>query len=116
MAQVEVTVNGRAYLLACDDGEENRLLELAGTIDRRIDELSGEMGQLGEARLMLMAALLIADELSDVSAEVEALEAAVVKAERDGANAGATAATQAAAMIDATAERIEDIVSRLENA
>ena len=116
MAKVEVTVNGRAYLLACDDGEENRLLELASAIDRRVSELAGEMGQLGEARLMLMVGLLMADELSEVSAEVEVLEAAVAKAERDGAKAGASAATQAAAAIDATAKLIEDIVLRLENA
>ena len=116
MAQVEVTVNGRTYLLACDNGEESRLLELAGAIDKRTSKLVGEMGQLGEARLMLMAGLLVADELSEASAQVAVLEAAVAKAQRDGVNAGAAAATQAAAAIDATAKRIEDIATRLENA
>ncbi len=66
MSVVEVTVNGRNYQLACDDGEEGHLLDLAAYFDGRVSELAGSVGQVGEARLMLMAGLLVADDLSGV--------------------------------------------------
>lgn len=63
MGQVTVTLNGRTYRLRCGDGEETRLLQLAGHLERRIDGLAAEFGQVGDERLLLMAALLITDEL-----------------------------------------------------
>lgn len=65
MGQVTVTLNGRTYRLRCGDGEEARLLELAGHLEQRIEGLAAEFGQVGDERLLLMAALLIADELWD---------------------------------------------------
>lgn len=63
MAQVTVRINGYAYTLACQDGEEQHLLDMAADVDRRIDAIRQSAGQSGEARMLVMAALLIADDL-----------------------------------------------------
>jgi cell division protein ZapA len=71
MGQVSVTLNGRTYRLACGDGEEGRLLELATHVKERVDQLTLEFGQVGYDRLLLMAAILIADELWDTRKALE---------------------------------------------
>src|ERR1700735_1797794 len=62
MPLVNVMVNGRAYTIACDDGEEDHLRDLAGIVDAKAREVLGSVGQVGDTRLVLMAALLMADE------------------------------------------------------
>lgn len=65
MGQVTVTLNGRTYRLRCEDGEEERLLALAEHVRGKIDGLIAQFGQIGEDRLLLMASLLVTDELFD---------------------------------------------------
>ena len=65
MAQVTLSVNGRPYVVGCEDGQEAHLAELAAIIDAQVRQVSAEVGQLGETRLMLMSALLMADELAE---------------------------------------------------
>ena len=65
MSQVAITVNGRPYRFNCGDGEEPRLTELADYVNSRLEALTREHGNVGEGRLLLMAALTIADELWD---------------------------------------------------
>jgi cell division protein ZapA len=76
MGQVAVTLNGRTYRLRCGDGDETRLLQLAGYLEQRIEALAVEFGQVGDERLLLMAALLIADELWDTREQLQQLDAA----------------------------------------
>jgi cell division protein ZapA len=76
MGQVAVNVNGRSYRFDCGDGEEARLHELAAYVKDRIDALTREYGQVGAERLMLMATLLITDELWDARAAVAETAAA----------------------------------------
>lgn len=71
MSQVSVTLNSRTYRLACEDGEEGRLVELATYVKERVEQLTLEFGQVGDDRLLLMAALLIADELWDTRQALE---------------------------------------------
>ena len=71
MGQVSVTVNGRSYEITCDDGQEIRTRRLAQYVDAKVAEFVGRVGQVGEARLLLLAALVIADELSDVNDALE---------------------------------------------
>ena len=71
MRQVSVTLNGRTYRLACDDGDEGRLMELAAHVKARVEQLTMEFGQVGDDRLLLMSALLIADELWDTRRALE---------------------------------------------
>jgi cell division protein ZapA len=102
MAQVEIVINGREYRIACEDGQEDHLRNLAGYIDGKIGELVGEVGQIGDTRLMVMASLLVADELSDMREELAA--------------ARAGAGEEAAGQIDALAARIEALAETLEAA
>ena len=66
MAQVSLQINGYAYILGCADGEEPHLFALAADLDRRIEEIKAATGPGGEARLLLMAALMLSDELHDL--------------------------------------------------
>jgi cell division protein ZapA len=79
MGQVAVTLNGRTYRLRCGDGDEARLLQLADYLEQRIEALAAEFGQVGDERLLLMAALLIADELWDTRDQLQQLDAAGVE-------------------------------------
>ena len=81
MGQVSVTLNDRTYRLVCDDGEEDRLVELAGYVKSKVEQLRADVGHVGDERLMLMAALMITDELWDALAAVEANAEASVAAE-----------------------------------
>lgn len=65
MAQINVKVAGKAYSLACAEGEEDRLHKLAAYIDNKASDLTSKLGHVAESRLILMAAVLIADELHD---------------------------------------------------
>ena len=71
MPLVNVMVNGRAYTIACDDGEEDHLRELAGHVDSKVRELLESVGQVGDQRLLLMAALLVTDEYFEASQRLE---------------------------------------------
>ena len=66
MAQVDVAINGKSYKIACDDGQEDHLLKLASNVDQRVQQLAASVGQVGDARLLVMACLLISDELSEL--------------------------------------------------
>lgn len=112
MAQVSVTINGRAYQIACDDGQEEHLRQLAGYIDRRVAELVAAMGQIGDMRLLVMVSLLIADELSEVTQQLKESKNASEEARSTVAQADKRAATA----LEGIAARIEDIAVRLEHA
>ncbi len=73
MGQISVTLNGRTYTLRCGAGEEERLLALASHVKARVEALSVEFGQVGDERLMLMAALMLTDELWDARDALERL-------------------------------------------
>ena len=69
MAQVDVSVNGQSYRIACEDGQEDRLVDLAAMVDEKVMGLVNQIGQVGSNRLLVMAALVIADELVDLKNE-----------------------------------------------
>ena len=71
MGQVSVPVNGRSYAITCEDGQETRIRRLAQYVDAKVAEFVGSVGQAGEGRLLLLAALVIADELSDANDALE---------------------------------------------
>jgi cell division protein ZapA len=74
MAQVSLQINGYAYILGCADGEEPHLFALAADLDRRIQEIKASTGPGGEARLLLMAALMLSDELHDLRSDLQRQE------------------------------------------
>ena len=65
MAEITLTINNRNYEIACDDGHEDHLRRLGAYVDRRVNDLAAAVGQIGEPRLLVMASLLIADELHE---------------------------------------------------
>ncbi|RED49774.1 cell division protein ZapA [Aestuariispira insulae] len=113
MSQVELVINGRTYAVTCDDGQEEHLRKLGGFLSSRVEELVGSIGQVGEARLMLMAGLMVADELSDAYGELEEMRQ---NGGGSTSQSGAEDENQALEMLDSVAERIEAIAARLEEA
>jgi cell division protein ZapA len=65
VAQLTIKINGYAYTVGCDDGQERHLLQMAADVESRIDSIKALGGQSGESRLLVLAALLMADELHD---------------------------------------------------
>ena len=65
MAHVTIRVNGYTYTVGCEDGQEQHLTQMAAEIEQRITSIKAIGGQSGEARLLMLAALLLADELHD---------------------------------------------------
>lgn len=119
MPLVNVMVNSRAYTIACDDGEEDHLRDLAGHVDDKVKELLSSVGQVGESRLLLMAALLVADEHHDAAQKLH------LRMEEFGALSDAHEAVSsrlaqsestAADAFEAATRRIEDIAARLADA
>jgi cell division protein ZapA len=107
MGQVVVKINGREFPLSCADGQESRIRRLAQYVDAKVGEFVKTVGQVGEARLILLAAIVIADELSDAN---EALHQ-----ERGRARPAGEPAPEAASGIRTMAERIESIAARMES-
>jgi cell division protein ZapA len=73
LAQITVVINNRKYDIACDDGQEKHLTNLAQYVDGKVNDLVASIGQVGDARLLVMTSLLIADELSDLYSEVSSI-------------------------------------------
>ncbi|HEV7370925.1 cell division protein ZapA [Arenibaculum sp.] len=125
MARVDITLNGRVYTVACEDGQEPRLLEIARYLDAKLREVARGSGAAaaGEAQLLAMAALVVTDQLFDLKAEYDALAEGQLngaEGQLNGAEgrlpAGGSADTAVAAAVDGIARRIEDIAARLERA
>jgi len=74
VSQVNVTINGRQFRMACEDGQESHLQQLAKDLDERIAALRGQFGEIGDARLTVMAALMVADELAESAKKAQRLE------------------------------------------
>ena len=102
MAQIDVTVNGRSYSIACDDGQEDHLRDLAAYVDKRVQELVATLGQVGDLKLLVMASLLIADELSEAFAAIE-----------QQATEGSPDDAALAEMVENIADRIERVAAKL---
>jgi cell division protein ZapA len=74
MNHINVTINGRQYRMACEEGQEVRLLKLAESLESRVESLRGKFGEIGDQRLTVMAALTVCDELLDAGARIRKLE------------------------------------------
>ena len=105
MAQVSVTIDGHKYRLACNEGEEARLESLAGVIDDKIGEMRKAFGEIGDQRLVIMAALTIADDLAEARDEAAA--------ERKRSDAAEERAQAMASSLDQLGSRLELLAARL---
>ena len=119
MPLVDVMVNGRAYTLSCDTGEEEHLKQLGAYINEKVRELLGEVGQVGDQRLLLMAALLVADEHhaalkknEECAHELDALK--VINSDlNDQLDKSQSVATD---MLESAATRVEGVAAKLARA
>jgi cell division protein ZapA len=116
MSEVNVTINGRQFRMACEDGQEDHLVRLARELDSRISGLRSKFGEIGDTRLTVMAAITVADELAEAGARIKRLEdeLAALQEVRVAAS-DRTKAMQAtvASALGAAAERIEGITKKL---
>ena len=116
MSQVSVTINGRQFRMACEDGQEGHLQKLARELDERIVALREQFGEIGDARLTVMAALMVADELAEAGKKLKRLEEDHAALQNVGGAASERAqATQGAivAAFNSAAERIEGMAKKL---
>ncbi|HEX7390867.1 MAG TPA: cell division protein ZapA [Acidiphilium sp.] len=102
MAQVMIRINGYSYAVSCEDGQEAHLAEMASEIDKRISSIKAIGGQSGEARLLVLAGLLLADELHDTKGELAAAK-----------TGKAAAAPERSARLRRIAARAEEIAADL---
>ncbi|MGB3583117.1 MAG: cell division protein ZapA [Roseiarcus sp.] len=105
MAQVSVTIDGHKSRLACNEGEEARLESLAGVIDDKIGEMRKAFGEIGDQRLVIMAALTIADDLAEARDEAAA--------ERKRSDAAEERTQAMASSLDQLGSRLESLAARL---
>ncbi|MBB4102038.1 cell division protein ZapA [Allorhizobium borbori] len=116
MAQVTVNIDGKAYRMACEEGQEQHLVDLAGRFDRYVGHLKGQFGEIGDLRLTVMAGIMVMDEMSELSRQVASLQAEVtnLRQSRDGAasHSEARELEMAAALEEMTA-RITALAARL---
>ena len=116
MNHINVTINGRQYRMACEEGQEVRLLKLAENLEQRIEQLRGKFGEIGDTRLTVMAALTIADTLSETGSRIKRLEEEVSTLQDARAEASERAKATLVAIIaalNAAAERIEVVTKKL---
>jgi cell division protein ZapA len=119
MAHVSVTINGRQYRMACDDGQEHHLARLAHDLDQRIANLRSTFGEIGDTRLTIMAALTLIDELSELRQRMHRIEiefTALQHARAAALDRSEAMEADIAAALTSAAERIEKAVRMIEQA
>lgn len=112
MAQVTIRINGYAYTLGCEDGQEQHLEAMAHEIDRRIENIKSVMGPSGESRLLVLAALMMADELHDLKSEFTTMRRQLARVEGGQAS---SADPKLGRRLSKLAKRAEEIAAGLEH-
>lgn len=115
MGQVSVTLNGRTYRLECGEGEENHLIALAEYLGSHVDTMKRKFGQVGDDRLILMASLLVTDELWELRRQMQELKSALAESRRDRSVADESVKsvqTDLAQRVSSVADRVEMLNER----
>ena len=116
MSQITVTINGRQFRMACEDGQETHLSRLAQELDQRIAKLREKFGEIGDTRLTVMAALMLADEMTETRQRFRVLEEEIValrEAREMSADRARAASDAVVGAFNSAAERIEGITRKL---
>jgi cell division protein ZapA len=116
MAQVTVTIDGKAYRMACDEGQEEHLMSLAQRFDRYVSHLKDSFGEIGDQRLTVMAGIMVMDELSELQKRVMGMESEVVTLRKTRDDALTKADKNDAALTGALgglAQRMEALAEKL---
>ena len=116
MTHVVVTIHGKQYRMACEDGQEDHLMRLAHDLDSRVEQLKTNFGAIGDMRLIVMAALTVGDELVEATKRIRRLEEELT-ALQDARVASSERAQQTqaavAAALNSASERIEHVTRGL---
>ena len=113
MAQMTVRINGYAYTVGCEDGQEAHLKAMAGDVDQRIESIKTAVGQQsGESQLLMLASLMMADELHDLKTEFASMQKQLARVQ------GTQAVTdpKLGRRLGRLAKRAEEIAAGLEQA
>ena len=113
MPLVNVLINGRAYTVACDEGEEERLREVSVHFDKRVRELVGSVGQVGDSRLLVMAGILVCDELSEALSRLDQIEKELAGLKQKLNEDNVESEQALAETIEKAAARLETIAARV---
>ena len=116
MPQVTVTINGKTYRMACDEGQEGHLQFLAETFDGYVGQLKGAFGEIGDQRLTVMAGVMVTDELVEMRRKIKSMEAdiATLRASRDQViDHASSSESELARQVLQAAEKIETISAKL---
>lgn len=116
MAEVSVTINGRVYRMACDPGQEDHLARLGRELDQRITQLRDSFGEIGDTRLAVMAAIMVADELAELKRRLRAADQEIQSlkdARERAAQRNEEGERAIAGILEETAERIERLAQGL---
>ncbi|MEL6734461.1 MAG: cell division protein ZapA [Pseudomonadota bacterium] len=119
MPQVAVQINGKTYRMACDEGQEAHLLDLAQRFDRTVNQLKGSFGEIGDQRLTVMAGVMVTDELVEMGHKLRGLEAELADLraqlrQSTTSDAASERERQLAEALGKAAERIESIAAKLD--
>jgi cell division protein ZapA len=116
MAQVTVTIDGKAYRMACEEGQEQHLTDLADRFDRYVGHLKGQFGEIGDLRITVMAGIMIMDELSELTRKVGVLEGEVQSLNSNRAGAAESQSRNDELVVSALSElasRLEGLTAKL---
>ena len=116
MAQVTVTIDGKAYRMACDEGQEEHLMELSQRFDRYVGHLKESFGEIGDQRLTVMAGIMVMDELNELQKRIKGMEGEIATLRKTRDDALTKADKNDAALtgaLGALAERMETLAEKL---
>ncbi len=118
MAQVTVQIDGKAYRMACEEGQEEHLTDLAARFDRYVTHLRSQFGEIGDTRLTVMAGIMVMDELAEATRKMQGLEAELGELRASRENMLATSSKSDALLVAAIGEltgQINEIAARVSN-
>lgn len=116
MAEVTLTIDSKQFRMACEDGQESHLIKLAAHVDARLRMMRDNFGEIGDLRLAVMAALMVADEFFEEKRKSDAIQderAQEIDARETAAQGEQTRDAAIAQAIDALTQRIERIARML---
>ncbi|HTN63168.1 MAG TPA: cell division protein ZapA [Devosia sp.] len=111
MPEVNVEINGRKYRMACEEGQEERLIGLAARFNAKVEGLKDAIGEIGDNRLTVMAGIAVVDELAEAERRIQTLETEVTVLTR----AGQEVAAEYDALEEKFATRLSEAARKLES-
>jgi cell division protein ZapA len=113
VAKVQIEINDRRYAIGCDEGQEEHVMRLARYFDDHVKRLAASVGQIGDQRLFLMGALIVADEMNDLKVRLDKAEAEIARLTDNRPVAPVAGSSR---VLGDAADRLEALAERLEQA